>query len=147
MWLIRDDFTSIVAFVTGCNEANARTLLDGFQPWLVTRAGCLDNHVWWSIVAYLTEPVGAKNLREMSPELDARIVATLFDLLDEFFELRAECDGLSRIFAAHQEWVRLRHENGCEASGKPNCPTVRWPRAASRLDGQDRASESGPDET
>ncbi|MGW3891449.1 hypothetical protein ACWD69_22405 [Micromonospora chokoriensis] len=38
MWLIREDFASIVAFIEGCNQANARTLLTGFQPWLVTAA-------------------------------------------------------------------------------------------------------------
>lgn len=134
MWLVRGDFACVVAFVDGCNEGNARTLLDGFQPWLVTRAGCLDNHVWWSIVAHLTKPVGVKKFREMSPELDARVVATLFDLLDEFLELRDEHDGLKRIFAAHEQWVQLRRQNSCVATGKPACPVVPWPRPASRLD-------------
>lgn len=133
MWLIREDFATVVAFVDGCNEANARTLLTGFQPWLVTQAGCLDNHVWWSIVAHLTDPTGPKNVRDMAPDLDARTVETLFDLLDEFLELRDERDGLNRIFAAHEQWRRLREQNGCNATDATTCPTVRWPRAASRI--------------
>ncbi|AVT39129.1 hypothetical protein [Plantactinospora sp. BB1] len=132
MWLIRADFASVVSFVDGCNEGNARALLTGFQPWLVTRAGCLDNHLWWSIVAHLTEPVGAKNVRDLGPELDARAVETLFDLLDEFLELRDEHDGLRRVYAVHEEWRRLRGQNGCGATSAPGCPTVAWPRAASR---------------
>ncbi|MFF5056545.1 hypothetical protein ACFY1S_25515 [Micromonospora sp. NPDC000663] len=133
MWLIRGDFASVVAFVEGCNQANARTLLIGFQPWLVTRAGCLNNHVWWSIVAHLTEPVGLTNVRDTDPDLDARTVETLFDLLDEFLELRDEDDGLNRIFAAHEQWRRLRDQDGCGATEGHACPTVAWPRAASRV--------------
>jgi hypothetical protein len=140
MWLIRDDFATVVAFIEGCNQANARTLLTGFQPWLVTRAGCLDNHVWWSIVAHLTEPVGPKAIGEMEPDLEARAVSTLFDLLDEFLELHDEHDGLNRIFAAHEQWRSLRSRNGCSATDAPSCPGVNWPRAASRT------SPSGSDD-
>ncbi|MFI2709083.1 hypothetical protein ACH495_02980 [Micromonospora sp. NPDC018662] len=133
MWLIREDFASVVAFIEGCDQANARTLLTGFQPWLVTQAGCLDNHVWWSIVAHLTEPIGPKNFRDMGPDLDARTVESLFDLLDEFLELRDEHDGMNRIFAAHEQWRRLREQDGCSATDAPTCPGVPWPRAASRI--------------
>ncbi|MFC3500117.1 hypothetical protein ACFOOK_03935 [Micromonospora krabiensis] len=131
MWLIRDDFATVVAFVDGCNEANARSLLTGFQPWLVTQAGCLDNHVWWSIVAHLTEPAGARDVGDMDADLDARAVETLFDLLDEFLELRDERDGLNRIFAAHEQWRRLREQPGCNATETTSA--VQWPRAASRI--------------
>jgi hypothetical protein len=68
VWLIREDFATVVAFVEGCDEANVRSLLIGFQPWLVTQAGCLDSHVWWSIVAHLTEPAGAKKFRDMDAD-------------------------------------------------------------------------------
>ena len=37
MWLIRADFATVVA--------GARSLLTGFQPWLVTQAGCFDSHI------------------------------------------------------------------------------------------------------
>jgi len=130
MWLIREDFATVVAFVEGCNQANAQSLLTGFQPWLVTQAGSFNSHVWWSIVAHLTEPVGPKNFRDMDAALDARAVETLFDLLDEFLELRDEHNGLNRIFAAHEQWRSLREQNGC---GATTFPAVRWPRAASRI--------------
>ncbi|WP_405431258.1 hypothetical protein [Micromonospora sp. NBC_00617] len=133
MWLIREDFASVVAFIEGCNQANAGTLLTGFQPWLVTQAGCLDNHVWWSTVAHLAESTGPKDVGDMDPDLDARTVESLFDLLDEFLELRDERDGLNRIFAAHEQWRRLREQNGCTATDAATCPTVSWPRAASRI--------------
>jgi hypothetical protein len=133
VWLIREDFATVVAFVEGCDEANVRSLLIGFQPWLVTQAGCLDSHVWWSIVAHLTEPVGPKNFRDMEPDLDARAVETLFDLLDEFLELRGEHNGLNRIFAAYKQWQGLREQDGCDATDATACPAVRWPRPASRI--------------
>ncbi|MER7892194.1 hypothetical protein ABTX15_20480 [Micromonospora sp. NPDC094482] len=132
MWLIRADFACVVAFVEGCDQANARSLLTGFQPWLVTRADGLDNHVWWSIVAHLTEPIGPKPFRDLDSDLDARAVETLFDLLDEFLELRAEHDGLNRVFAAHEQWRRRREQNGCTATGAPTCPAAAWPSPASR---------------
>ncbi|TCB87339.1 hypothetical protein E0H26_29030 [Micromonospora zingiberis] len=69
----------------------------------------------------------------MPPDLEARAIETLFDLLDEFLELRDERDGLNRIFAAHAQWRRLCDQNGCNATDATTCPTVRWPRAASRI--------------
>ncbi|MEV4479698.1 hypothetical protein [Micromonospora coxensis] len=69
----------------------------------------------------------------MAPDLDTHAVGTLFDLLDEFLELRDERDGLNRIFAAHEQWRRLREQNGCNATDATTCPTVRWFRAASRI--------------
>ncbi|MGH3742093.1 MAG: hypothetical protein ACRDT1_12260 [Micromonosporaceae bacterium] len=132
LWLIQSDFANVVSYVNGCDQANANALLTGFQPWLVTQAGCLDNHVWWSIVAHLTEPTGPKNLRNLDPDVDARAVATLFDLLDEFLELRDKLDGMNRIYAAHEQWRALRKQDGCTATGAQTCPTVSWPRAASR---------------
>lgn len=134
MWLIRDDFATVVAFIDGCNEANARTLLTGLREWLVTRADGGDNWVWWGLVAHLTEPVGAKNISAIEADLDARLVANLFDMLDEFLELRAERDGLRRIFAAYEDWHRIRHEHA-GLTADPG-PATEWPRAASRLTSQ-----------
>src|SRR5689334_6809152 len=68
----------------------------GFQPWLVTQAGCLDSHIWWILVAHLTEPVGPKKFRGMDADRDARAVETLFDLLDEFL---STCSTSSWSFA------------------------------------------------
>ncbi|WP_146017511.1 hypothetical protein [Verrucosispora sp. ts21] len=51
MWLIREDFASVVAFVEGCNQATARTLLTGFS------------HGWWlKPAASTTTPGGASSL-------------------------------------------------------------------------------------
>ncbi|GAB4054465.1 hypothetical protein [Catellatospora paridis] len=131
MWLIRPDFASVVAFVTGCDEANA-SLLTGFREWLVTQVGSGDNHVWWSLVAHLTEPAGPKNFHQMEPALDTRAVETLFDLLDEFLELRQERDGLRRIYAAYERWHQQSDQPDCGATAEPSHPNVAWPRASSR---------------
>jgi hypothetical protein len=115
--------------VTGCDQANARGLLTGFQEWLATRAGYGESFVWWALVVHLTEPAGPKEIGDLDAELDARVVETLWDLLDEFLELRAEPDGLSRIYTAHHQWTRLRAEAGC---GPRNLPEIPWPRPRSR---------------
>ncbi|MFF4779379.1 hypothetical protein ACFY05_41850 [Microtetraspora fusca] len=94
MYLPRADFTSVVAFVEGCNHGNAGALLTGFREWLVTRVGCGNNLVWWSLVLRLTEPEGPKSARDMDPDTDARAVETLLQCLDDFLALRQEHDGL-----------------------------------------------------
>ncbi|RUL93693.1 hypothetical protein [Verrucosispora sp. FIM060022] len=83
MWLIREDFACVVAFIEGCNQANAGTLLSGFQPWLVTQASGLDNHVWWSIVAHLAHPTGPKALDNMDGDLDADVIAEARRLIND----------------------------------------------------------------
>lgn len=80
-----------LADFAGYDEAHSRMLLTGFREWLITQAGGLDNHVWWSLVAHLTEPIGPKPIREMEPELDARAVNTGHD-------------GLRRIYVAYDQW-------------------------------------------
>ncbi len=37
MYLPRDDYFTVVAFVEGCDQGNAQSLLLGFREWLVTR--------------------------------------------------------------------------------------------------------------
>ncbi|GAA5189481.1 hypothetical protein GCM10023322_42430 [Rugosimonospora acidiphila] len=133
LYLPRADYPSVVAFLEGCDQGNARTLLTGFREWLVTRIGCGNNLVWWSLAAHLTEPVGPKNFLELEPELDALAVDGLCQLLDEFLALRQEPDGLARIYAAYHEWTQARHREGCRASGKPTCPMVPWPQPANPL--------------
>lgn len=134
MYLLGADFASVVAFVEGCDHGNARSLLTGFQEWLVTRVGCGSNLVWWSLVLRLSEAEGEKSPREMDPETDARATETLFQCLDDFLALREEHDGLRRIYAAHQAWLDARDLNHCLASGAPACPVVdgqsRKPQAA-----------------
>ncbi|MFI7697319.1 hypothetical protein ACIBQ6_50215 [Nonomuraea sp. NPDC049655] len=128
MYLPRADFTSVVAFVAGCDQGNAGTLLTGFREWLVTRVGCGDNLVWWGLVLRLTEPEGPKSARDMDADTDARAVETLLQCLDDFLALSEEHDGLRRIYAAHQAWLDARELHHCLASGAAACPAVDWPR-------------------
>ncbi|WP_204060477.1 hypothetical protein [Microbispora corallina] len=128
VFLPRADFAGIVSFVEGCDHGNARALLTGFREWLVTRVGCGNNLVWWSLVLRLTEPDGPKNACDLDPAADARAVGTLFDCLDDFLALRQEHDGLRRIYTAYQAWLDSRALNGCLESGAAECPKVEWPR-------------------
>lgn len=137
MYLMRDDFPTVVAYVEGCDQGNARALLAGFREWLITQAGCGDNLVWWSLVLKLALPESADDPGNLTPENDTAAKQTLYRLLDEFLELRDEHDGLPRIYAAYQQWRTARTDNGCTASRKPGCPVVSWPRPRSRTGRQD----------
>ena len=122
MYLPRDDYFTIDAFVEGCDQGNAQSLLLGFREWLVTKTGCGDNLVWWALVRDLARPDQPELVSDMTAEHDSAAVATLFVLLDEFLALRAEPDGLNRIYAAHQAWTASRRRVGCIGSGKAACP-------------------------
>jgi hypothetical protein len=136
MYLMRDDFPTAVAYVEGCDQGNARSLLAGFREWLITRAGCGDNLVWWALVLKLALPESTDAPGNLTPENDTVAKRTLFRLLDEFLELRDEHDGLPRIYAAYQQWRTVRTDNGCTASGQPACPAVSWPRPRSRTESE-----------
>ncbi|MEE6261261.1 hypothetical protein [Plantactinospora sonchi] len=127
MYLVRADYSSAVAFVLGCHVAE-EAVLTGFREWLVTRVGCGSNLTWWSLILRLTDPVGPKNARELDPESDGKAFEALFSLLDEFLALRAEPDGLQRIYRAYDDWIQLRHTHGCDATGAPSCSVVDAPR-------------------
>ncbi len=131
MYLMRDDFATVVAYIDGCDQGNARSLLTGFREWLVLQVGCGDNLVWSSLVLRLAGAEGHPP-GDLPPEIDAKAKQTLFDLVDEFLELADEHDGLRRIYAAHSQWRAARAEHGCQAVDKPACPRVDWPRAKSR---------------
>lgn len=133
MYVARDDFATLVAYVEGCHQGSARTLLTGFREWLVTQAGCGDNLVWWSLVLKIALPDSAEDAGNLSPDANAAAKQVMFQLLDEFLELCDERDGLSRIFAAHQQCLAGRTSNGCVASGQPSCPAVAWPRPRSQI--------------
>jgi hypothetical protein len=132
MYLIRDDYATTVAYITGCDQGNAGTLLTGFREWLVPQAGGGDKYVWWSLVLKIARPDSHDNPASLPPDADLVAKQTLFRLLDEFLELRQSPDSLQKIFAAHQQWRVTRSENGCEASGKPGCPQVPWPQAGAQ---------------
>ncbi|MFC3500025.1 hypothetical protein ACFOOK_03435 [Micromonospora krabiensis] len=134
MYLPRDDFATVVAYVEGCDQGNARALLAGFREWLITRAGCGDNLVWWALVQKLAQPESADGAENLTPDNDIAAKQTLFRLLDEFLELRDEHDGLQRIYAAYQQWRTARADDGCAASGQPGCPVALWPRPRSRTE-------------
>jgi hypothetical protein len=131
MYLMRDDFPTVVAYVEGCDQGNARSLLVGFREWLIIQAGCGDNFVWWALVLKLGLPESADDPGNLTPEDDMVAKQTLFLLLDEFLELR---DDLERVYAAYQQWRTARTDNGCATSGQPARPAVSWPRPRSRTE-------------
>ncbi|WP_229075596.1 hypothetical protein [Actinoplanes sp. DH11] len=106
MYLIKDDFPGVVAYVQGCDQGNASALLSGFREWLVVRAGGGSNLWWPALILRLLDPDAPPLATELDAQTDARAVALLFECLDEFLELRDEYDGLRRIHAAYAAWER-----------------------------------------
>ncbi|MEU9992747.1 hypothetical protein AB0E10_39335 [Streptomyces sp. NPDC048045] len=47
-------------------------------------------------------------MHQLIPEADAAAVATLFQLLDEFLEVRDRRDGPLKIYGAYQTWLNAQ---------------------------------------
>lgn len=120
MYLLRDDFPTVVAFVEGCDQGNARSLLAGFRQWLIPQAGCGETFVWWALVLNLALPESAEDPGNLTPENDTVAKQTLFRLLDEY-----------------QQWSTARADEVRKASGQPACPMASWPQPRSRTGSQD----------
>ncbi|MFG1777542.1 hypothetical protein ACGFIR_24310 [Micromonospora sp. NPDC049051] len=106
MFGLDGSFHDFTVFIRGCEAGNDWQLLAGFREWLVARCGSGDNLVWEALILWQAFRDGPPRREELQtdPELDRVAVETLFRLLDEFLRLRAEHDGLTRIFDEYLTW-------------------------------------------
>lgn len=91
-------FMAAAAFVCGCDAGNSFRLLDGFREWLASKIGDGANLSWQSLVlrcAFPSDRFSAGVPRDEDEEAIA--TETLFELIEEFFEIRQN-DGLMNIF-------------------------------------------------
>lgn len=88
MYLPESRYTVLVAFVTGCDQATGRRLLEGFNEWVAQRVlGAETPFVWWSVVAsqYAPEQLdGHHSVSNLTTDQDRRASESLLGLLDEF---------------------------------------------------------------
>lgn len=108
MFGMNGTFHDFTVFVRGCEAGNDWQLLAGFREWLVTRCGGADNFVWEALVLRLAfadrpeEPTPGDLAKD--PALDEVAVGKLFELLDEFLQLRSEHRGVAKIFGEYWRW-------------------------------------------
>lgn len=74
-------------------------MLADFREWLVVRPDHGNNLTWPALVRHLA-PNGF--VHPLTPEADSAAVGALFQLLDEFLELREGRDGPLKIYGAYQ---------------------------------------------
>lgn len=103
MYLLRADFSSISAYVSGYDMACEGGALVGFHEWLALKAQHGANWGWPSLVLHIAGLSHTTAPERGSPE-DARAVAAFFALYEEFAATRLSPNGLSKIFAAFERW-------------------------------------------
>lgn len=103
-------FGQFCAYLSGLDAGNEGRLLTGLREWLVTRLGGGNNLSWAGLVIHLARPDGPASGREAveSAEHDPAVIAKLFELLDEFFELTARPDDVVRIFDGYLTWLKAQ---------------------------------------
>jgi len=100
MYLAVETIDCVIAFLDGYDAACEHGFLVGFREWLVVRADGGNNLAWSGLVRHILDD---------DPELNAtQQVAGLFELLDAFMAVRCERDGLRRIYAAYEAWLRMQ---------------------------------------
>ncbi len=105
MFVHRNDFSSVAAFVDGYNSACDGGPLCGFREWLALRANCGSNWTWSALVLHLAGAIEHSG-QSLKPEHESAAIDALFSLFEQFSMERAGPDGLSRIFAAYDAWRR-----------------------------------------
>lgn len=93
------------AFVLGVDAGSSGGMLAGFREWLIVRLNHGNNLVWTALVRH---PAPGGFVHPLTPEADAAAVATLFQLLDEFLEVRERHGGPLKIYGAYQTWLNTQ---------------------------------------
>jgi hypothetical protein len=108
MYGVKDSFWAHVAFVRGVNFGTDRSLLTGFEEFLVPKVGGGTNLSWEALVLALAFPDLDHGQNLVVDEPDRRPVAvdTMFRLLDEFLEIHEQRHGHLRIAADYFAWEK-----------------------------------------
>lgn len=97
-------YDTAAAFILGYDEGVQCGFLIGFKEWLVLKADGGNNFAWPGLVRFLMEK------RWLGQEPDSKRpeaeVEFLFASIDEFLAERHQDDGLRKIFAKYEVWIR-----------------------------------------
>lgn len=112
MYFQHETYAIVAAFVLGYDEAYEGGVLIGFREWLATRLKTGSNLSWPALVLGVCFPNSESpdDAVHTSPEAERQAIDTLFDLLEEFEEVRSKPDGLRDVFLAYHSWTQSRHK-------------------------------------
>jgi len=114
MYFSEETYDIICAFVLGFDEAYEGGVLVGFKEWLATRLMTGSNLCWSALVLDVCFPnaESPQDAVHADAKSERRAIETLFDLLDEFEEVRSKTNGLQDIFLAYQRWTQPQIRGG-----------------------------------
>ena len=101
-------FHDFTVFVRGCEAGNDGQLLAGFRELLVARCRDGNNLTWEALVPRQAFPDGPPPREQADPQRDRVAADTLFRLLDDYLQRRAELGGLARIFDEYLTWLKAQ---------------------------------------
>lgn len=101
MYVLQQTYDSVASFVLGYDAACEGGPLMGFREWLVLREPSGANLAWPALVLHIAFPQAGDPQKELGdPTAERHAIDTLFDLIAEFDKVRAQHDGLKKIFLA-----------------------------------------------
>ncbi len=110
MFLRSVTYDSIVAFITGYEVATQGSAILGFREWLLPQTSGERISLVWSQLflwhKFPNEPDKAALLE--SPERNKEACELLCATLEDFWNLRAESEGLRIIYHRYEKWLRKK---------------------------------------
>ncbi|XYH97566.1 hypothetical protein ACMHYB_59065 [Sorangium sp. So ce1128] len=108
MYFQEQTYSVVAAFVLGYDMAHEGGVLAGFREWLVLRLGTGTNLTWMALVLHAAFPdeVSPRDAFVADPGAQRHAIEVLFQLIDEFDQVRAKRDGLRNIFVSYDRWVK-----------------------------------------
>lgn len=101
------NYSTAAAFLKGIDHATEGGFLAGFKEWLAMKVGGFDNHLWTGLIPYVVFPDDDDPWHKaQQTENQERMLACLFDCLEQYLEDRNQFGGLQLILVRHHNWYR-----------------------------------------
>ncbi len=98
-----ESFDAVCGLLRGCDFSSS--CLEGFREFLIVKVGRGDNLIWEVLVLELAHPGYMESSDEWAKfRNDPHEIKVLFDLVEEFLEIRKGHEGLLHIFASYEKW-------------------------------------------
>jgi hypothetical protein len=107
MFIVRPSHATVAALLLGYDLAHGGGALIGFREWLIVRLGLGNNLSWEALTLHAAFP-GAEAPEEAlkSDASQKQAVDVLLELADHYAADREKPEGLRRIYAAYERWLR-----------------------------------------
>lgn len=104
MYLPKPSYDNVTSFVLGCDAALQGGMLLGFREWLIAKLDDGNNLSWPALVRALAKKVA--NPADGTAQDEKVLVELMFSTIEQFIDERNEHDGLRRIYAKYEAWLR-----------------------------------------